>query len=209
MATLKIQFDWTRGHFYELEKPAGKKRSGARSDDGWLIVQRDNAAEAIRPLEHHPTLHLDFAQLDGSPDGCLGFARAWGLLEIAQAHAGARETIGFWRQRIDEMKQSAMGLRRAFAAKHPITQVFGAAVAQLDLKLIPGPAGRPLLAFKPRDLFGAMRIQLAQSIVNGNSLHTCLQCGKWFERTEAKGRTAKFCSSEHRFQYHNERRSRP
>jgi len=65
----------------------------------------------------------------------------WGLLEIAQAHAGARETIGFSRQRIDEMKQSAMGLRRAFAARRPITQVFGAAVAPLDLKLIPGPGG--------------------------------------------------------------------
>jgi hypothetical protein len=210
MATLNIQFDWTRGHFYDLKKPATKRGSKPATEDDWAIVQRDDVAEPIRPLEIHPSLHLDFAQLDGSPESCLGFVRKWGLLEVPQAHAGAKETIGLWRGRIEEMKQSAGGLRRAFAARHPIIQTYGAAIAPVDLKVIAGkPDGRPVLAFAPRTLRDAMRIQLAQSIVSGNSLHTCLQCGRWFERTEAKGRVAKFCSSEHRFQYHNERRSKP
>src|SRR5262249_6759337 len=104
MSTIRIHFEWSRGHAYGWAAP--------REGGAWmllptdasvppspLICQRGKGRERYRPLEIHESLYLDFAALDGSPEACLGFAQRWGLL-TRHAAPGAAEPVSEWRKQI-------------------------------------------------------------------------------------------------------------
>jgi hypothetical protein len=170
------------------------------------IQQKGKGGEKIRPLEMHNNLYLEFVRLDGSARACTAFATKWGLLKTR--YGDAPERLSMWRAEIKRMKDTLGGLRRAFEEKHPITTRRGAYIVPLDLKLVSGkPDGRPSLALEPENLVEAMRVQLAQNIAGGNTLHTCEQCGQPFESgATAKRIMAKYCSDECRKRFHYEHR---
>ena len=206
MATLDIDFDWTRGHTYELAA-AGKAA---------VIRQTSKGRDNVRPLERSLALYLTFASLDGSPASCLGFARAWGLL-TTPARVGAAEPIETWRREINLMKRyvGVVGMvRTANSARVRLM------LTSLNAGLISGPPNakgeldiKPALIMQPPTLLSAMLVQLAQSRASGASLQTCEQCGKWFERGGPRGHNARrsismFCSEVCKNRHHYDERRR-
>ena len=138
---LAIDFDWSRGRAYEIVVPPlrrAKKDPFALSVDEPHVTQTGDAFDPMRPLEAHPDLFMDFAKLNGSAEACADFAGKWGLLE-KRANAGGiiQERLSFWRKRIEIMRLSIDGLKRAFEEKHPMA-MRGENIAPLDLKLVPG-----------------------------------------------------------------------
>jgi hypothetical protein len=209
---LAIDFDWSRGRSaYEIVAPALRRAKGnpfAAKVDEPHIRQIGAAFDVMRPLEAHPSLFMDFAKLNGSGEACADFARKWGLLE-RRADAGGviQERLSVWRQRIEIMRLSIKGLRRAFEEKHPMA-MRGENIAPLDLKLVPGKLhGRPTLALQPETLWWAMRVQLAQNIAGGNTFHECQRCGAPFvSGPTAKRVIARFCTDYCRKRFHYDQR---
>lgn len=221
--TIRIGFEWSRGFAYKCLPPRGKKLSDWRpatkrsprvirafespdipqfADPGaekWRICQNGRGQTTTRPLEIHNTLYTDFANLDGSPESCVVFANAWGLL-TTPARAGAEEGLNVWQDKIRRMKMWIdMGARYGTAR-----------MAYLEVALQPpGPNGKPTLLLNPRTLFDAMLVQFAQSAATGNSVRTCAQCGRWFEvGGKTKRSISKFCTDACRNRYHYEQWAR-
>jgi hypothetical protein len=211
-ANLAIDFPWSRARAgYEIVVPRrrrSKKNPFVLQVDEPHIRQMGEACDAIRPLEIHSKLYLDFARLDGCAEACAGFASRWGLLRT-QCEPGAQERLSLWRQEIERMRLSIDGLHRAFEGKHSIAMQ-DALIAPIDVALVPGkPDGRPSLALRPQILSEAMRIQLAQNIAGGNTLHKCEECGLPFESgATAKRILARFCKDACRKRHHYLHRSK-
>jgi hypothetical protein len=192
MATMNINFDWTRGP----GKPAYKILKGK-------ICQIENGRDLDRPLERAEALYLLFANLDPSPASCLSFAQNWGLL-WTPARRGASESLEDWRREIGDMKAWLRRDREHFRVAGKIH----AKITSIDVALeYDVPDTKPSLKLQPTTLLGAMLLQFAQSMTSGKTQSTCAYCGNWFEvGTKAKRRMAKFCSDPHRNRYHYEQR---
>ena len=93
MATIDIDFEWARGLDYEY-------RDGA--------IRQIGKRKERSPFEKAPGLYLTFAKLDGTPEACVDFARAWGLL-TTPASSAAEEGLEVWRREIRKMKSSSAG----------------------------------------------------------------------------------------------------
>jgi hypothetical protein len=199
VAVINVDFPWARGRTYEIVKPA---------NDEPYIRQTGKNEKPEFPLQN-PHLYLDFAQLDGSPESCLRFAKAWGLLKT-QAGIGEQERLSFWRDQIREMRQTIEGLRRTIE-EHAVPPLGFFVIDEVEVRLIINRLdGRPALSFQPRLLVRAMRVQLAQSIASGKSIDVCQACNKWFETggrgAGVKRAKTKFCSDKHRNDYHYDQR---
>jgi hypothetical protein len=194
MTTIDIDFEWGVAHRYDYEKAKG------------AIRQTSHLRDLRRPLQTFSGLYLAFAELDGSPEACLNFARTWGLLRQS-AKLDSFERLEEWKRGINEM--------RDWLNVAAYVEIGGirARMTQVDVELVSsGPgAKRPMfMRLRPRTLFDAMIVQLAQSQAAGASLHTCSQCGRWFEVGASGKRTvAKFCSIPCRNRFHYEQRARP
>jgi hypothetical protein len=150
-------------------------------------------------------LYLAFAELDGSVDACLEFARAWGLL-TQMPKAGAAEPLSLWRTEIKRLK---WGLNNAVPRrfKSANSRRLSIPVGQLNVELISrDPGRRPLLWIEPASLLDSMRWQFAQARANGASGRACAQCGKSFEvSTHGKRVMSRFCSDPCRNRHHYDR----
>jgi hypothetical protein len=93
MATIQTDFEWAVGHGYEC---------GIDDKAEQVIRQTNPGRDFRRPLEINPRLYLAFAELDGSPDACLKFAKSWGLLR-QPAKLGAFERLDDWQREIEKM----------------------------------------------------------------------------------------------------------
>ena len=93
--TTIVDFEWTRGHDYEF----------ARDKTGHLIRQVGKGRDHVKPLDlpSKAGLAVAFADLDGTPDRCRAFARAYGLL-TTPAHDGAAEPLELWQREIKKMR---------------------------------------------------------------------------------------------------------
>jgi hypothetical protein len=208
LSKIDIGFEWPKGAAYEIVAPALPRSTTI--DEPHIRQTGDTEKKKQRPLEIRPSLHLDFAQLDGSAEACLRFARDWGLLR-AYAKIGAQEPLSRWQSEIKLMKTTVRALRRAI--DEDVIPSRGALItAELEVWLVPvKPDTWPVLSFRPRTLREAMRIQLAQSIASGNAISVCPICGVWFERGgrggEAKRSIARFCSNKCRNAFHNKQRA--
>jgi hypothetical protein len=202
MTTIDIDFKWTR---------ACLTSRSARSDTykidtaAQVIRQADGVGrETFEPLTVPTKLYLAFAELDGSPESCVGFARAWGLLTTRAAN-DASEPLEVWRREIKEMKA---WIRRVHVVRTENSRRIRMRMTSLDVALVSGePNTKPALVLEPRTLLDAMHLQLAQSHASGAALQSCEQCKKWFEvGARGKRSVAKFCSDECRNRFHYERR---
>jgi hypothetical protein len=203
---IDIGFEWTRGRIYECGPSVENK--GVQ-----VIRQVGRGKDYFEPLKLPSKLFLAFANLDGSAEKCLGFARAFGLLTLP-ARDRASERLDGWQREIRNMKGSiAMlgatehqkgGILRAVSSRRVVAKM-----AKIDVWLeCPDPSARPVLVLKPGNLLEAMRLQLAQTIAGDGSLRPCQQCGKWFETGGEEGRRsiAVFCSEACKNRHHYLRR---
>jgi hypothetical protein len=187
-------FAWDRGRAYEFS-------SGS-------IRQVGRGRDVIHPLEvkKERPLYLQFAELD-TPESCLNFAHAWGLLTL-RAKDGAAERLGDWQKLIREM-QAMISMVEVLHATNP--RPIRMSITGLEVTLVSGAPGEPpSLQLQPTALWTAMLLELAQAQASGAELATCEQCGQRFEIGGDHGKrryptAVRFCSREciNRWTYEN------
>jgi hypothetical protein len=201
VATVKIEFEWTRAYAKTLGQPAYDFENGK-------IRQIGRGKQRYSPLSNQ-SLYLDFAQLDSSPAACVGFAEKWGLLMTPASTSNPPfEELYFWRAEIKKMQAMIGALPRVVRMAN--SRGTYARVGSVDVLLVPGTGAdaRPVMVMEPRNLLQALNLELAQSVAGGASLLTCQQCGRWFEvGADAKRTVAKFCSDRCRNRFNYERRT--
>jgi hypothetical protein len=197
---IDIGFEWKRAHDYECVSTRGQKCIRA------IGKGRDN----LEPLkiETEKPLYLRFADLDGSEESCLRFARARGLL-TTESPTG-EETLETWQEQIQAMRQARAffgpigDLPAETARKRRAGEAWK--LTALDILLVPNraEADRFTMMLQPRNLLGAMYVQLAMTVAGGGSLRTCKQCDKWFETgaSDSRRNIAVFCSEKCKNRFH-------
>lgn len=179
MAKVKIDFEWSKANDYECGLLGGRRL---------IIRPLGKARQPTRPLELDTLLALEFEKLDGSPDQCVRFARAFGLLLSQPPKTdGSGEFLEEWQREIEVMRRIVRSADLTRTVK----------IASLDLILMPGPpGGKPRLVHRPKNLRDAMLVQLAQSLVSDRTtIRQCEQCPVWFEAGGLERRSdARFCS---------------
>jgi hypothetical protein len=115
--------------------------------------------------------------------------------------AQMREVLDAYNTNQIEAMQKILGPKGSPLGHGPISETQWKLVFGADTKT-------PLLQFMPRNLLYAIWMQLAQRIVAGDKLKNCPFCGIMFRAgVGASVRAdAKFCSEEHRLQYHSRHR---
>jgi hypothetical protein len=200
---IDIGFEWKRAHDYECVSARGRK---------WLraIGKGRDTLEPLK-IETEKPLYLRFADLDGSEESCLRFARAWGLL-TTESPTG-EEMLETWQELIQAMRKTMVRLGVVEESPPSIPPKRGSAkvwkIASLDVLLVGGgpsssEASRPMMLLQPRHLLEAMHLQLGISVAVGGSVRACKQCGGWFERgaTESRRSIAVFCSEKCKNRFH-------
>lgn len=196
---IDTQFQWTRFHSYEIDKSGGR---------AWIkpIGRKRDVFEPLK-LKPEKPLYLLFSELDGSEEGCLKFAHRWGLMRTESPTA--KEMMEDWRESIKDMRL-AINLLGGDEPKRPVRDAWK--VTNLDVLLVPriSNGGSFSMVLQPRNLFEAMRLQLASGVSCGGSLRACKQCGNWFETgaTESRRSIAIFCSEKHKNRFHYLERSK-
>jgi hypothetical protein len=197
---IDISFEWKRAHEYECVRVRGHK---------WLRAI-GKGRENFEPLkiEMEKPLYLWFADLDGSEESCLRFARVWGLL-TTESPAG-EEMLETWQEQIQAMRQARefFGPIDTLPAELARKRRAGEAwkLTNLDMLLVPkrAEADRFAMMLQPRNLLAAMYVQLAKSVAGGGSLRNCKQCGEWFETgaSDSRRSIAIFCSEKCKNRFH-------
>jgi hypothetical protein len=197
MATLGINFEWSRGRTREGE--------AAYEIAGGHIRQTAARVERFAPLEKHDRLYVEFSNLRTTDAYCT-FAQACGLL-VTPARADAEEAASMWVREVksfnDWMRRDREHFRVAGRLRAKLTSI--------DVLLEYGmPGSKPTLLMRPGNLLNAMMLQYAQDIAGGVSVGACERCGKWFARggrgDDSRRRSlAKFCSEACKNRAHYER----
>ena len=201
---IDIGFEWSRGLAYEcVPAPNGKVK---------IIRQTGKKDRPFEPLAitSKKPLYLRFANLDGTANACLGFARAWGLLALPAA-IGAWEGLDGWQGEIKKMRSliSFLGVDRGDPGGILAASRAKMKVTQLSVSLESRTRGeRPSLVLQPETLLAAMQLQLARSVAGDGSLRVCKQCGEWFEAGpgDARRSIAIFCTERCKNRHHYLRR---
>ena len=162
-----------------------------------------------KPLEIRPVLFMDFANLDGSAESCLGFANKWGYLGLGlfpsddQSPYGG-EALDQWQERIQSMREAI----EVWKDNPEILLVGGRNeffVSEMRAVLVQSPPDGSLeMRVRPSSLYSAMRLQFGGAVASGSFVRTCDQCGQWFGAGGSGRRMdARFCSNKCRADYHN------
>lgn len=218
---LDLRFEWPvddAGYKIVQSKyadPRADDRAGATllfADLGPSIVRAGDTLRRYRPTEIHPTLYLDFSQLDGSDDACVKFASEFGYLgsgllpqkEHDDLVGPAGEWLRDWREAITRLHDGV------HAARHGDLPKVGFPGPLFEAFLAPRPPdGRLALYGRPRSLIGAMWLQFMEGVSEGRLIRACDHCQKLFEAgTEHRRIDAKFCSDRCRIKSNSNKRSR-
>jgi hypothetical protein len=186
-----VDFEWSRAHEYEI---APFENGPPRR----VIKQVGLGKDRIRPLElpSKTPLAVVFSKLDGSPEQCLAFAKAHGLLRTP---AGQRPELfdgpDGWPHSIKRMK-AVINSTIAMVMPSPRWRRTHMPLAKVNIGLVSGlPDARPTLVLQPPTLWDAMIVQFAQVNASGNEMAICQACEEWFERgINGKRADARFCS---------------
>jgi hypothetical protein len=199
MATLGIEFEWTRA----------SAKTGEYKCEGGQIRQITAGREWYSPLVEQSALYLVFANLDGSPGACRSFAQNCGLL-FTEAKAGASESLNDWKRQIQLMKNRLMLVEAGrFLPRPGVGALMRMTTVTISLEC-QWPDRRWRLLQRPETLLDAMVIQFAQAKASeGVSVQRCKQCGNWFERGGGRGGKARrsistFCSERCKNRHHYE-----
>jgi hypothetical protein len=198
MTTIRIDFTW-----YVDSK-------GYRPKDGRLI-RNGGELRTYRPLDDYPTLFRMFADECRSEKGVQNFVNKFGLLIASPGDLITTRALGLSGitaargDLISEVIQQAKWMTKLVNDKSGVPQI---PLTSLEAALVPN--GTIRLKLSPSRLIDAIWLQMAQSVSSGRDLQHCLHCGELFEVGPGSGRRldAKFCTDEHRTQFHNQRRSK-
>ena len=205
MALLDESFGWPvcdRG--YEIKPKEGEPQTVLRDalSPGLYIVPKGKRFRPKFPLQHHSSLYLDFAALDGSAEACAAFAGKFGLLTCGNDPGG--EPLSYWQRQIKKMGQTirlwqinpmALGAGDKGEIK----------VGELEAVLRPtSPDGQLAMRVRPKHILGGMELQLAAAVAVGVILKHCKNCNQLFEIGPGRKRShAEFCSSKCQTDYNN------
>jgi hypothetical protein len=208
---IDIGFEWTRGLDYEWVE-----EDGARIIRQVEVPGIKRQTQKDEPLRYTTKpLYMRFADLDGSADACVGFARAYGLLKT-RASTKASERLDDWQREIRKMRGSRTALKATDEEPGGIARTANWArtrlrMTSIDVALLSGLSdaqgnnfSRPTLVLQPQNLLDGMYLQLAKFVAGDGSLQVCKQCGEWFERgaTESRRSIAIFCSEKCKNRFH-------
>jgi hypothetical protein len=196
---IRIDFTWHR------------HTKGYRIKDG-RVVANSNDYETYRPLDEYSTLYKIFADQCRTQKGVLGFTEKFGplsthpgtLLTIrALGLAGARGTVGDLVR--DVIEQADLMNKYLSGYSRGIPQI---PLTNIEAVLVPDDQ-TVRIKLSPSRLIDAIWLQMAQASTSGRGIAECLHCGNWFEVGPGTGRRAdaKFCSDQHRIEFHSQARS--
>jgi hypothetical protein len=185
----------------------------AVSVGGVAIYVAENATITLRrPLDLNPSLYLEFADLDGSEQACLKFARKYGTLSADPRYPANdpsyAESLTAWKAYIERLKDIIRRCELSRDNPREAFQKFGKEdkwVSGVDLYLsIKSPNSPATIDVRATSLLNGMELQAVQSILQGRRSHQCIECSRWFE-TGIGGRRSqsKFCSMRCKDSYHN------
>ena len=202
MSEVKIDFEWSRAY-------SARPASAAYVVKDGKIRQIGGRKQSYSPLRLGGSLYLEFAQLDGSPEACVGFAEKYGLLcERASLTSPPSEDLAFWRSEIKRMLVNVRTLPSVVRVVH--SRGTYAAVGKVDVLLVPGPGADapPVMVLEPGDLLQAMNLEMAHFVSGGGHLIPCRNCGIMFQagRPGGKRAIAQFHSDECKHAFHNAKR---
>lgn len=201
---VKIEFQWSRAYSNRPDRDAYTAKDGK-------LHQTGEAKLSYAPLKLGG-LYLEFAQLDGTAESCVGFATKYGLLrEAARVSQPPSEDLADWRK---EIRKMALNIQRWQDIVKIDRKGLGSfvKVANIDVFLMPGQGvdATPVLAMQPGSLLDAMNLEMAQ-FISGNGrrgLVQCRGCGVMFQAGAGGKRTvARFHNNECRIAYNNAKRS--
>ena len=195
---IDIDFKWTRSLVYECTT------IGSRRAITPVGKRRDRPFEPlmIDMIDAEKKLYLQFANLDGSEDACLKFARAWGLLTTESQTTS--EFIDDWKQEIRDLGRLTSILQRSEGNSVDPSQTIKITTLDVSLRTAGRNNRRPAFLLKPRHLLVAMRLQMARSVAGGASIGACRQCSEWFERgaSDSRRSIAVFCNEKCKNRFH-------
>ena len=204
---IDIGFEWTRGVAYEFVEENRVK----------IIRQTGKRDRPFEPLKigGDKPLYARFADLDGSAEGCIHFARAWGFL-TTPATPGSSERVDDWQREIKKIQRLMSALNAEGESPGGLVRTANGSrvrlkMTSIEVSLLSGNAderfdapARPILLLQPANLLDAMHLQLAKFVASDGSLQVCKQCNEWFERgaTESRRSIAIFCSEKCKNRFH-------
>lgn len=194
---------------YEPFKKRGKagKTIGHGGEPGLYIRPKGKRFRRRYPLQFNATAYLDFADLDGSPEACVGFADKHGMLTGGSDPVG--ETLAYWQRQIRQMRKRVQAWQT-----DPLTLELGdkneLKVGELDVILRASPPdGALALYHRPRHILAGMQLQLAAAVTEGLEIRPCEKCGKPITIGPGHRQShAKFCTDKCRIDFNNRKKLR-
>lgn len=219
MTTLSSTLIWHRDPKGYRLIPAVPPSKPKRGDPPRTLLGADRgqpgrivrAGGRLEPWTPPDGLYRVFAGSVTSPGSLLTFVTNYAPL----THSGLDANGG---EDIDEALEHAESMREwighAIKGDTELARRIGAAgmrVTKLDVLLRVDPnTGRLRLECAPRNLLQAMWTQMASRLAEGTHLRVCAHCGIVFEAgvNSTRRADAKFCSTEHKTQFHSLQRSK-
>lgn len=176
------------------------------------IVGKSRTVRRLRPLEFHPHLYKQFADLPCDNDSFLSFVTKFGPVTVPPVVDEKApllfEPVGDIASKWFLLRQLCEGFQSG--SEVAISAAAESFSANLTARLRPSGARSIALVLTPPTLFEAMLLQCAQAMSTGSELRACAMCGLWFDiGTGGKRRSARFCSDSCRAAFHNAKKIRP
>jgi hypothetical protein len=220
-----LDFEWwkdARGYrLAEAEKPGPKQLAWQKKHPRFItlepfrsyqlmgrVVRLGGKQTPYHPLDRSETdnLAIIFANKARSAEGVLYFIKTFGPL----TELGLDETLG---EPVSAVIEQAKAMHTLVTApvknkKHGATLI-GRHSMEFSFTLDP-LTETPRLRYQPKDLLGALWLQLGQHLMGGGTVKVCRQCGILFPAGPGTRRRedAEFCSDDHRTKYHNQNRGK-
>lgn len=161
-----------------------------------FLVPKGKSTLRYDPLDKHPALFREFADVERTPRNVNAFADKYGLLFGSEAV----ELVDPWYSEIEQM-QAAVKMwetGRERGNLNPLIKVFNESLNVTNrVQFGQSPyEKRPALYITPTSLRDAMWLQLAQAVSANTQLRRCLWCPAWFTFGVGTGRrkSAHYCS---------------
>jgi uncharacterized protein (UPF0335 family) len=186
-----------------------------------MLLEKGEAsfpAPPYDPFVTEPALFRIFAALDPNPEAILRFVHEYGDVSTLEQiiHDEETNTLADWREKIEEMRSTVkqadsliQGASRSGRDSKQVATIINDILAWSELHPAAGllPNGRVAIQMVAHDLWSAMRLQLAESIINRKQFRECEHCRKPFEVSPQVNRSdRRFCSANCRVKTSQQRR---
>ena len=189
------KFRWPVAAAYTIVEVKPRKRATIAEGEGGPEVVGTGKIRYKLPLAMHPGRTLasvlrNGCEAHGLKEGVEQFAQTYGLL-----HGGQCESLLSWEELLRIIRSADRGFRLK-PGRMPVDVV------------VTNTKHGPTFSLVPKNLFAAIQLELAQAIVSGSTVVTCMECGNHFELGGDKGKRADaiYCSKGCRYKFNNRQR---